>query len=54
MEKKEMQLLNRMYQDACVGRLAIDKILKKSKGGALIKFFFKKKYRVSFLWKTLY
>jgi len=41
MEKKEMQLLNRMYQDACVGRLAIDKILKKVKNETLKKQFIK-------------
>ena len=29
MEKKEIQLLNRLYQDATVGTLAIDRILKK-------------------------
>ena len=29
MEKKEMELANRIYQDATVGMLAIDKILKK-------------------------
>ena len=36
-----MQLLNRMYQDACVGRLAIDKILKKVKNETLKKQFVK-------------
>ena len=39
MEKKEIDLLNRMYQDACVGRLAIDKILKKVKNETLKKQF---------------
>ena len=39
MEKKEKQLLNRMYQDATVGMLAIDKILKKTKDDALKKTF---------------
>lgn len=41
MEKNEMKLLNRMYQDATVGMLAIDKILKKIKDGALSKIFAK-------------
>ena len=39
MEKKEKELLNRMYQDATVGMLAIDKILKKTKDDALKKTF---------------
>ena len=39
MEKVEMELLNRMYQDATVGMLAIDKILKKIEDGALSKTF---------------
>ena len=39
MEKKEIALLQRMYQDACVGMLAIDKILKKTKNDTLKKLF---------------
>lgn len=39
MEKVEIQLLNRMYQDATVGMLAIDKILKKIKDENLKKLF---------------
>lgn len=39
MEKKEMELLNRMYQDATVGMLAIDKIMKKIKDDNLKKLF---------------
>lgn len=39
MEKKEIELLNRMYQDATVGTLAIDKILKKIKDDSLKKLF---------------
>ena len=39
MEKKEIALLQRMYQDACVGMLAIDKILKKTKNETLKKLF---------------
>lgn len=41
MEKKEIQLLNRMYQDATVGMLAIDKILKKIENETLRKLFAK-------------
>ena len=41
MEKKELDLLNRMYQDATVGQLAIDKILKKVKSENLKKVFAK-------------
>lgn len=41
MEKKEKDLVNRLYQDATVGRLAIDKILKKVKSEALKKTFAK-------------
>ena len=39
MEKKEIQLLNRMYQDATVGMLAIDKIMKKIQNEPLKKLF---------------
>lgn len=39
MEKVEIQLLNRMYQDATVGMLAIDKILKKLEDENLKKLF---------------
>ncbi len=39
MEKKEIELLNRMYQDATVGMLAIDKIMKKIKDDNLKKLF---------------
>lgn len=39
MEKKEIELLNRMYQDATVGTLAIDKILKKLNDESLKKLF---------------
>lgn len=42
-EKKEMQLVNRLYQDANVGKLAIDKILKKTKNESM-KQLFKKQY----------
>ena len=41
MEKKEMMLANRMYQDATVGMLAIDKILKKIENETLKKLFSK-------------
>ena len=41
MEKKEVELLNRMYQDAKVGMLAIDKILKKIENETLRKLFAK-------------
>lgn len=39
MEKVEVELLNRMYQDATVGMLAIDKILKKIEDENLKKLF---------------
>lgn len=39
MEKKEVELLNRMYQDATIGMLAIDKIVKKTKDDSLKKLF---------------
>ena len=39
MEKVEIDLLNRMYQDATVGMLAIDKILKKIENEPLKKLF---------------
>lgn len=39
MEKNEIQLLNRMYQDATVGMLAIDKIMKKIENETLKKLF---------------
>ena len=39
MEKKEIELLNRMYQDATVGTLAINKILKKLNDESLKKLF---------------
>ena len=41
MEKKEMELANRIYQDATVGMLAIDKILKKINNETLKKLFAK-------------
>ena len=41
MEEKEMMLANRMYQDATVGMLAIDKILKKIENEQLRKLFSK-------------
>lgn len=41
MEKVDVQLLNRMYQDATVGMLAIDKILKKIENETLKKLFAK-------------
>ena len=41
MEKKEIELANRIYQDATVGMLAIDKILKKIKNENLKKLFTK-------------
>lgn len=41
MEKKEQELVNRIYQDATVGMLAIDKILKKIKNEQLKKLFSK-------------
>ncbi len=41
MDKKEKELLNRIYQDATVGMLAIDKILKKIKDESLRKLFSK-------------
>ena len=39
MDKKEKALLQRMYQDATVGMLAIDKIVKKTKDENLKKLF---------------
>ncbi len=45
MEKKEINLTNRMYQDATVGMLAIDKILKKIENGTL-KNVFAKQYEM--------
>ena len=41
MEQKEITLANRVYQDATVGMLAIDKILKKIENEALRKLFIK-------------
>ena len=41
MEQKEMTLANRIYQDATVGMLAIDKILKKIENETLRKLFIK-------------
>ena len=41
MEEKEMMLANRMFQDATVGMLAIDKILKKIENEQLRKLFSK-------------
>ena len=41
MEKKEIELINRIYQDATVGMLAIDKILKKIENESLRKIFAK-------------
>lgn len=41
MEKKEIDLVNRIYQDATVGMLAIDKILKKINNEPLKKLFTK-------------
>ena len=41
MEEKEMALANRIYQDATVGMLAIDKILKKIENETLRKLFAK-------------
>lgn len=41
MEKKEIELINRIYQDATVGMLAIDKILKKIEDESLRKIFAK-------------
>ena len=41
MEKKEIMLANRVYQDATVGMLAIDKILKKIENETLKKLFAK-------------
>ncbi len=41
MEKKEFDVLNRIYQDAGVGMLAIDKILKKIENDTLKKLFSK-------------
>ena len=45
MEKNEIQLLNRMYQDATIGMLAIDKVLKKLETGILYNQF-KKQYEL--------
>lgn len=39
MLKQEMKLLNRVYQDAQIGMLSIDKILKKLEDGELKKLF---------------
>ena len=41
MEKKEITLANRIYQDTTVGMLAIDKILKKIENDSLRKLFIK-------------
>lgn len=41
MEKKEIMLANRVYQDATVGMLAIDKILKKIENETLKRLFAK-------------
>ena len=41
MEKKELELVNRIYQDATVGMLAIDKILKKIENENLKRLFSK-------------
>ncbi len=41
MERKEFDLINRIYQDATVGMLAIDKILKKIEDESLRKVFAK-------------
>ena len=41
MERKEIDLANRVYQDATVGMLAIDKILKKIENENLKKLFVK-------------
>ena len=41
MEQKEITLANRVYQDATVGMLAIDKILKKIENETLRKLFIK-------------
>ena len=41
MEKKEVELVNRIYQDATVGMLAIDKILKKINNENLKRLFAK-------------
>ncbi len=41
MEEKEIKLANRMFQDATVGMLAIDKILKKIENEQLKKLFSK-------------
>ena len=43
MEKEEIQLINRIYQDTTVGMLAIDKVLKKTKDETL-KPLFKKQF----------
>jgi len=39
MERDEMDLLNRVYQDATVGMLAIDKVLKKTEDEGMKKLF---------------
>ena len=41
MERKEVTLTNRIYQDATVGMLAIDKILKKIENDTLRRLFIK-------------
>lgn len=41
MEKNDIELLNRMFQDAKVGMLAIDKVLKKIENDTLQKLFAK-------------
>lgn len=41
MEQKEIDLVNRIYQDATVGMLAIDKVLKKIENEPLRKLFSK-------------
>lgn len=43
MEKEELELVNRIYQDATVGMLAIDKVLKKTEDESMKKLF-KKQY----------
>jgi len=39
MEKEELELVNRIYQDATVGMLAIDKVLKKTEDENMKKLF---------------
>ena len=52
MEEKDIKLLNRLYQDAEIGMMSVDKVLKKVKDGAL-KNLLVKHYDMFFNFKVL-